>query len=48
MFIKLTGKCPHCDVRKHQIDTSEEHAVEVLNAAFAKHISEDHPEVSHA
>jgi hypothetical protein len=45
MFIKLTGKCPHCDVTKHQIDTSEEHAVQVLNDAFAVHIREDHPDV---
>lgn len=44
MFIKLSGKCPHCDVVKHQIDTSEEHAVDVLNKAFADHIAAEHPD----
>lgn len=46
MFIKLTGSCPHCGIQKHQIDTSEEHAIEVLDKAFADHIATEHPEAS--
>lgn len=46
--VKVSGKCPHCDVRKNQIDTSEEHAVQVLDDAFARHIAEVHPDVEQA
>lgn len=41
-LVKVTGKCPHCGVRKHQIDGTEERAVMVLNEAFTRHIAEAH------
>lgn len=44
-FVRLTGTCPHCGERKNQIDTSKEHAIEVLEAAFERHIAEAHPTV---
>lgn len=44
--VQVTAKCPHCDVRKHQIDFSEEHAIQVVSDAMEAHISEAHPEVS--
>ena len=44
-FVRLTGTCPHCGLRKNQIDTSEAHAVQVLDAAFDRHIREEHPTV---
>lgn len=43
-LVSVTGKCPHCDVRKHQIDTTQERAVEVVGDAIDAHIREAHPD----
>ena len=43
MFVEVSGKCPHCEVVKHQIDTDQEHAVEVLNKVIERHIADEHP-----
>lgn len=40
-LVWMTGKCPHCDLRKHQAGT-EEYAAQVLDEAFKKHIAEAH------
>lgn len=44
-FVKIGAQCPHCDVRKHQIDTSEEHAIQVVQDAMDRHIEEAHSDV---
>jgi hypothetical protein len=44
-LIKATGKCPHCDVRKHQIDCTQERAIQVVSDAIEHHIREEHPEL---
>lgn len=44
-LVRVTGKCPHCEVRKHQIDVSEERALEVVGAAIERHVVEAHSEL---
>jgi len=42
-LVKVTGKCPYCDVRKHQIDTAQERAMQIVGDAIEAHIREAHP-----
>lgn len=41
-LVTVTGKCPHCEVRKHQI-SSVEHALQVVSDAIERHVAEEHP-----
>lgn len=43
-FTRVTAKCPFCEIRKHQIDMSEERAKQVVADALDRHVSEAHPE----
>ena len=43
-LVQVTGKCPHCEVRKHQISGTKEHAMQVVSDAIAHHVAEAHPE----
>lgn len=43
-LVRVTGKCPHCEERRHQIDGTQERAVQVVSDAIEKHIAEAHPE----
>lgn len=42
--VKVSVKCDHCEVRKHQIST-QSHAFRVVTEAIDRHILDDHPEV---
>jgi len=44
-LVQVTAQCPHCDVRKHQIDGTEERALQVVRDAIARHVQEVHPEI---
>lgn len=43
-LVKATAKCPHCDVRKHQIDGTEERALRIVTEAIEAHVREAHPD----
>lgn len=43
-LVRVTGKCPYCDVRKNQIDSTEERAMQVVSDALDAHVLEAHPE----
>lgn len=43
-LVQVSGKCPHCDVKKHQIDGTEERAMQVVSDAIERHIQEAHPD----
>jgi hypothetical protein len=51
MSITLTSysaQCPFCPVRKHQIDGSQERAIQVVRDAINRHVAEEHAvEVAH-
>lgn len=44
--VRVTGECPveGCDVVKHQIDFSQDHAIEVVGTAIRAHLAEAHPD----
>jgi len=44
MLVKVTGECPFCDVRKHQIDGTRERAERIVTEALDRHVAEAHPE----
>lgn len=43
-LVQVSGKCPYCDVRKHQIDTTQERAMQVVSDAIDAHVRDMHPE----
>lgn len=43
-LVKVTGECPFCDVKKHQIDGTRERAERIVAAALDRHVEEAHPE----
>lgn len=44
-LVQITGKCPHCEVRKYQIDTTEGRAMQIVSAAIDAHVREEHPDL---
>lgn len=45
-LVRVTGECPHCGVKKHQIDGTEERALQVVRDAIARHVAEAHPDAT--
>jgi hypothetical protein len=45
-LVKVTGECPFCDVRKHQIDGTLERAQRIVAEALDRHVAEVHPDVT--
>lgn len=43
---QVTGQCPHCDVRKHQIDSDQDRAMKIVSDAIERHVAETHPEAT--
>lgn len=41
-LVKATAECPSCGERFHQIDGTEERALEVVRSALAKHEQDEH------
>ncbi len=42
-LVKASAECPHCDVKKHQIDSTKERAFRIVADALDAHIREAHP-----
>ncbi len=47
-LVQVSAQCPHCDVKKHQIDGDEHRAMQIVGDAIDRHIREAHgrPRVS--
>lgn len=43
-LIKATTECAHCPAKFHQIDSTEERALEIVRAALARHVDAEHAE----
>jgi hypothetical protein len=43
-LMKATAECPCCEQKFHQIDGTEERALQVVRAALDRHLDSDHPE----
>ena len=41
-LVTVKATCPDCGVVKSQIDTSREHAIEVVTTAMTRHMEEAH------
>jgi hypothetical protein len=43
-LVSVTIECPHCGREFHQIDTTRERAVAIVEAAVDRHIAAEHTE----
>lgn len=43
---QATVECAHCPRKFHQIDSTEERALQIVRDAIARHLRESHPEVA--
>lgn len=45
-LVSVHADCPICGVRRGQIDTSRERAIQVVTDAMKAHIAQEHPEAA--